>query len=101
MPMKMQKAENESAGKAGFSFALTLTSARSIVAFLLAIMKEGNIVIYALPSHEADANHNGIVRYSRSRDYQVATDSKPGRTIWGTEEMRFVALELADREPKV
>src|SRR5262249_40913306 len=32
---------------------------------------------------EADAIHDGVLRYSQSREYQLATDSKPGRDLVG------------------
>jgi len=32
---------------------------------------------------ETDANQEGVLRYCRSRDYAVATDSKPVRNVLG------------------
>jgi len=32
---------------------------------------------------EADAIHDGIVRYAQSREYQLATDTRPVRDVMG------------------
>jgi hypothetical protein len=46
---------------------------------------------------EADAVHDGIVRYAQSREYQLATDSKPVRDMVGDYLKPLAAAILAEQ----
>jgi len=45
----------------------------------------------------ADAIHDGILRYSQSREYQLATDTKPGRDLVANSLKPLAAAILAEQ----
>lgn len=46
---------------------------------------------------EADAIHDGIIRYFRSHEYQLATDSRPGRDLLGNSLKPLAEAILAEQ----